>query len=127
MVNAASEVTAIYTGACAKCHNDRNDVGPSKALPLSRSSAVHQADSANAVRAVLYGIQAYRGSGGPYMPAFDGILTDVQIASVVEYVALATPRDRNGPTSTNKSRKHAKREASHDDLSKGEWQVTRSE
>jgi len=86
VVNAASEVTAIYTGACAKCHNDRNDVGPSKALPLSRSTAVHQADSANAVRAVLYGIQAYRGSGGPYMPAFDGILTDVQIASVVEYV-----------------------------------------
>jgi mono/diheme cytochrome c family protein len=86
VVNATSEVVAIYTGACAKCHNDRNDVGPSKALPLSLSTAVHQADSANAVRAILYGIEAYRGSGGPYMPAFDGILTDSQIASVAEYV-----------------------------------------
>ena len=30
--DASAEVMAIYNGACAKCHNDRNDVGPSKAL-----------------------------------------------------------------------------------------------
>lgn len=80
------EIAAIYTGACAKCHNDRNDVGPSKALSLSLSTAVRQADSSNAVRVILHGIQSYRGSGGPYMPAFDGILTDKQIASLAEYV-----------------------------------------
>ena len=29
-------------GACANCHNDRNDVGPSKAISLSLSSAVRE-------------------------------------------------------------------------------------
>lgn len=85
-VSAPPEIVAIYTGACAKCHNDRNDVGPSKALPLSLSTAVRQAESANTVRVILHGIQSYRGAGGPYMPAFDGILTDNQIAALAEYV-----------------------------------------
>jgi mono/diheme cytochrome c family protein len=84
--NASAEVLAIYTGACANCHNGRSDVGPSKALPLSLSTAVQLPSSANAVRVVLHGIQAYRSAGGPYMPAFDGMLTDKQIAAVVDYV-----------------------------------------
>lgn len=86
VVDAPAEVIAIYNGACAKCHNDRNTVGPSKALPLSLSTAVHQADSANAVRVIMNGIQAFRTDGGPYMPAFDGLLTDGQIASLAQYV-----------------------------------------
>lgn len=84
--SAPPDIVAIYNGACAKCHNDRYDVGPSKALPLSRSTAVRQAESANTVRVILHGIKSYRGAGGPYMPAFDGILTDNQIAAVAEYV-----------------------------------------
>lgn len=84
--SAPPEIVAIYNGACAKCHNDRSDVGPSKALPLSRSTAVRQAESGNAVRVILHGIQSYRGTSGPYMPAFDGMLTDNQIAAVADYV-----------------------------------------
>jgi mono/diheme cytochrome c family protein len=84
--NASAAVIAIYTGACANCHDSPSDVGPSKALPLSLSAAVQQPSSANAVRVILHGIQAYRGAGGPYMPAFDGMLTDKQIAAVTEYV-----------------------------------------
>jgi mono/diheme cytochrome c family protein len=84
--NAPAEVVAIYNGACANCHNNPSDVGPSKALPLSLSTAVQQPESANAVRVILHGIQSYRGAGGPYMPAFDGMLTDKQIAAVAQYV-----------------------------------------
>lgn len=84
--SAPAEVVAIYMGACANCHNNPNDVGPSKALPLSLSTAVLQPGSGNTVRVVLYGIQSYRSTGGPYMPAFDGMLTDNQIAAVSEYV-----------------------------------------
>jgi mono/diheme cytochrome c family protein len=79
-------VVAIYTGACAKCHNDRNDVGPSKALSLSLSTAVQQRDPANAIRVILHGIQSYQTGGGPYMPAFDDILTDTQIADITLYI-----------------------------------------
>lgn len=81
-----ADVVAIYDGACARCHNDRHDVGPSQAISLSYSTAVQQPESANAVRVVMHGIEAYRTGGGPYMPAFAGILTDKQIASVVQYV-----------------------------------------
>jgi mono/diheme cytochrome c family protein len=81
-----ADVIAIYTGACAKCHNDRNDVGPSKALSLSLSTGIRQVDAANTVRVILHGIQSYRTSGGPYMPAFDAILTDTQIADITQYI-----------------------------------------
>jgi mono/diheme cytochrome c family protein len=84
--NAPAEVVAIYMGACANCHNNPGDVGPSKALPLSLSAAVQQPGSANAVRVILHGIESYRSAGGPYMPAFDGMLTDKQIVAVAEYV-----------------------------------------
>ena len=35
---------------------------------------------------ILHGIQSYRSGGGPYMPAYDGILTDAQIADITQYV-----------------------------------------
>jgi mono/diheme cytochrome c family protein len=81
-----ADIAAIYMGACAKCHNDRNDVGPSKALSLSLSTAVQQGEPANTVRVILHGIQSYRTGGGPYMPAFDAILTDTQIADITQYI-----------------------------------------
>jgi mono/diheme cytochrome c family protein len=83
---APDEVVAIYTGACANCHNEPGAVGPSKALPLPLSSSVQQSGSANTIRVILYGIQSYRGNGGPYMPAFDGIITDKQLAALAQYV-----------------------------------------
>jgi len=84
--DASPETVAIYNGACAKCHNDRGEVGPSKALSLSLSTAVRQADASNAVNVIVNGIDAYRTEGGPYMPAFGGMLTNDQIASLAEYV-----------------------------------------
>jgi len=105
-----ADVVAIYTGACAKCHNDRNDVGPSKALSLSLSTAVQQKESANTVRVILHGIQSYRTGGGPYMPAFDGILTDAQIADITQYVRARytdQPRWADIKTEVAKARQEA--------------------
>ena len=42
VAGAPAEIVAIYTGACANCHNDRDDVGPSKAISLSLSTAVRR-------------------------------------------------------------------------------------
>lgn len=88
VASASADVLAIYAGACASCHNDRNDVGPSKAISLSLSSAVRQSGSGNVVRVLLHGIQPQPGAVGAYMPGFGGMLTDQQIASVVEYVRV---------------------------------------
>jgi len=86
VANVPSEVADIYAGACANCHNDRNDVGPSKALSLSLSSAIRQTGSANTVRVILGGIPALAEAPAAYMPAFGGILTDQQIESLTAYV-----------------------------------------
>ena len=86
VANVPSEVADIYAGACANCHNDRNDVGPSKALSLSLSSAIRQTGSANTVRVILAGIPALAEAPAAYMPAFGGILTDQQIESLTAYV-----------------------------------------
>jgi mono/diheme cytochrome c family protein len=99
------EVIAIFTGACANCHNDRNGVGPSKALSLALSSAVRQPGSANTVRVILRGIQPRPGTPGAYMPSFDTMLTDQQIASLAAYVRA---RYTNEPQWTNVSQEIAK-------------------
>ena len=81
-----ADIIAIYNGACATCHNPRQDVGPSQAISLAFGTALQQQDSANAVRVIMGGIESYRLNGGPYMPAFAGILTDAQIASLAQYI-----------------------------------------
>jgi mono/diheme cytochrome c family protein len=86
VTDASPEVVAIYTGACASCHNDQDDVGPSKAISLSLSTAVREPGSANAVRVILQGIKSPSGTPGAYMPAFDSLLTNQQIASIAQYV-----------------------------------------
>jgi len=86
VAGASPEIVAIYEGACANCHNDRNDVGPSKAISLSLSSSVRESGSANAVRVILQGIEPQSGSPGAYMPAFKTMLSDEDVGSLVQYV-----------------------------------------
>ena len=83
---ASAEVIAIFTGACANCHDDRNEVGPSKAVSLALSSAVREPGARNAVRVILHGIQRPTEAPGAYMPAFADMLTDQQITLLAEYV-----------------------------------------
>jgi mono/diheme cytochrome c family protein len=85
VTGAFAEIIPIYTGACANCHNDQVDVGPSKAISLSLSSALREPGSANAVRVILDGVQPRPGFSGAYMPAFGSMFTDQQIASLAEY------------------------------------------
>jgi mono/diheme cytochrome c family protein len=81
-----AEIIPIYAGACANCHSDQVEVGPSKAISLSLSSSVRAPGSANAVRVILHGIDPRPGFGGAYMPAFGTMFTDQQIASLAQYV-----------------------------------------
>ena len=122
--DAPAEVVAIYNGACAKCHNDRNDVGPSKALPLSLSTAVHQAESANTVRVILHGIQSYRtrrralhAGVRRHSDRQADRLTRPICARALHRPAAMDRRQRS------RSRKQDRKELSHDDLSEGQWQI----
>jgi len=79
-------VRALFDGACVACHTDNRDVGPSKALPFGINTMVHANSSANAVRAIMQGIDTYRTDGGPYMPPFGQAFTDEQIVALTKYV-----------------------------------------
>jgi mono/diheme cytochrome c family protein len=83
--NASPEIVAIFKGSCAQCHSEAS-IGPSKAVPLSMSATLRQESSANTVRVIREGIDAYRRTGGPYMPGFGTMLTDSQIAGLADYV-----------------------------------------
>jgi mono/diheme cytochrome c family protein len=98
VTGASTEAAAIFTGACGNCHSDGNVVGPSKAISLALSSAVRQTGPANTIRVILEGIQPRSGAPGAYMPSFDSMLTDQQIASLADYVRA---RYTNRPPWTN--------------------------
>lgn len=85
-VDVSANTQNLWVGSCAKCHENSAEVGPSNALPLSISGAVRQSSSANAVRTIVNGIDAYRDMGGAYMPAFADILSDDEIAELAQYI-----------------------------------------
>ncbi|MDO5757166.1 MAG: cytochrome c [Rhodobacterales bacterium] len=81
-----SAAAQLYEAACAKCHESGRNPGPSNALSLSISPALRDDSPTNAVRTIIGGITDYRDDGGPYMPAFEDMLDDAQIAQVTRYL-----------------------------------------
>jgi mono/diheme cytochrome c family protein len=78
---------AVYTGACAACH-DGGRLTPSSgnALQLQLSTAVNLPAPGNFIRIVLEGITPRDGERGPWMPGFAGALTDAQLAELTAHV-----------------------------------------
>ena len=72
---------AIYESACAGCHERAR-----RGIPLSLSSTVTDATSANLVRITFEGIAPSEGSAGGIMPAFASALTDRQMAALAGYL-----------------------------------------
>ena len=83
--DSTSAAATIYTGACAVCHDKPAGVA-SQGLPLSLSSSLREARPRNAINIILHGIARRPGEPGPFMPAFDGMLTDGQIADLTAYI-----------------------------------------
>jgi mono/diheme cytochrome c family protein len=82
---ATSAAATIYIGACSVCH-DKPAGDASQGLPLSLSSSLREARPRNAINTILRGIARRPGEPGPFMPAFDGMLTDGQIADLTAYI-----------------------------------------
>jgi mono/diheme cytochrome c family protein len=82
---ASSAIATIYPGACGVCHDSPAGTA-SQGLPLSLSSSLREARPRNALNVILHGIARRPGESGPFMPAFDGTLTDGQIAEIAAYI-----------------------------------------
>lgn len=83
--DATSTAAAIYAGACSVCH-DKPACSASQGLPLLLSSSLQEARPRNTINIILRGIARQPGEPGPFMPAFDGMLSDNQIAELAAYV-----------------------------------------
>jgi mono/diheme cytochrome c family protein len=81
----ASSAAAIYAGACGICHDGPAGTA-SQGLPLSVSTSLREAEPRNVLNVISHGIARRPDSSGPYMPAFDGILTDAQIGDLAAYI-----------------------------------------
>jgi mono/diheme cytochrome c family protein len=73
---------AIFSRSCAGCHESN---GVSQLTPLATltgSRAVNDPSGANALQAIFYGERDYKNM----MPAFGAVLSDDDIANVVNYI-----------------------------------------
>jgi mono/diheme cytochrome c family protein len=85
---AATEASgaAIFAGACAECHGlDSPRILAGRPL-LGVTTSINADSPRNAIRYVLYGLEQKQGARGAYMPGFDAILSDDQVADVLAYV-----------------------------------------
>lgn len=77
---------AIYTGACATCHDNGRAISSAGALNLALSTSVTNPTPGNLIRIIVQGIEPRDGERGRWMPAFAGAFTAEQLADLTAYL-----------------------------------------
>jgi mono/diheme cytochrome c family protein len=77
---------AIFAGACAPCHANGPGMAPPRGIDLALGTAVNEVGPRNAILMLLDGIQPGSASAGPWMPRFEGAVTDAQLTALLRYV-----------------------------------------
>jgi cytochrome c oxidase cbb3-type subunit 2 len=78
----------LYISQCSACHQVNGEGLPDVFPPLKGSGVVNKDDAAKHIHVVLYGMQGGRAGGVVYaavMPQFAGMLSDADIADVIDY------------------------------------------
>jgi mono/diheme cytochrome c family protein len=75
----------VFNGACASCHESGGTV-PFTVRSLAQHTALTAPDPRNVIHVILGGVQPAEGEVGGFMPAFQGTLTEAQIADLVTYL-----------------------------------------
>ncbi len=77
----------LFEGSCAACHAANSPMNTAGGRPLlSQGTSVNSDSPRNAVRVILDGIAAQTGHASPGMPPFAAMLSDAQIADLVNYL-----------------------------------------
>jgi mono/diheme cytochrome c family protein len=77
--------SAIYASACSSCH-DSGRALPFGGLNFALSTAVNAPDPQNIVNVTLFGLPAADGEASAVMPGFASVLTDDQIAALLNFM-----------------------------------------
>ena len=77
---------AVYEGACASCHGWSGVSPVTSFATLTGARAVNDRTANNVAQVILFGAHRQIGGGTASMPAFAGAYTDLEIASVSNYV-----------------------------------------
>ena len=77
---------ALFTGACAACHQPGAPMMVEGGPPLPLGSPLHESNPRDTIQIILKGLNPPTGSAGPYMPAFGDAFGDAQIAEIVAYL-----------------------------------------
>ena len=77
--------TAIYTAACATCHESGRPP-PYGGIDLGLSTAVSSSDPRNLANIVLSGVRPVEGERSPIMPGFAASMSDGEIAALLIYL-----------------------------------------
>ncbi len=75
----------IYEGACMGCHGSGGHA-TAYAGTLRGHPSVNDRTGRNAIWVTLHGVDYWTADGHVYMPAFAGVYSDAEIASVVRYI-----------------------------------------
>ena len=80
------EGAALFAGACATCHEPGAPMIQAGRPVLPLGTPFHESNPRDVIQIMLRGLSPPVGSRGPYMPAFGDMLTDRQIAEIVDYL-----------------------------------------
>ncbi len=79
---------AVYHVRCAVCHQDDGKGLSNFVPPVAGNAVINAADATEHIKTVLYGLKQKHIDNRPWareMPAFETLLTDEEIASVINY------------------------------------------
>jgi len=79
---------AAYAANCSACHQVNGEGLPGAFPPLKGSGVVTKDDATKHIRVVLDGLQGGKAGGVVYasiMPAFAAVLSDAEIADIIDY------------------------------------------
>ncbi len=80
---------AIFQGACATCHESGSPRVLSGQPLLFRTQAITGSDPTGAIRLILHGHHPGAEQRGPWMPGFEPVLSDAEIADVLTWLRQA--------------------------------------
>jgi cytochrome c oxidase cbb3-type subunit 2 len=84
----AAKGEQLFSANCSACHQATGEGVPDAFPPLKGNAAVNDADPAQHIRTVLYGLENTVVGGVKYespMPEFGSMLSDADIANIIDY------------------------------------------